>query len=145
MRNKTAGQLADEFIANPRRLAIAHSLLGLAATIAYWVRPGTYILPLRYSPNMRDVTPILLTFIAWCPYAISATVCRRVLEVRDKKATILFIVLAVATTATSIILYLNLVVANSSVSPIVISAGVTVALLMACGLCALLWPNDAPE
>jgi len=145
MRDKIAGQFADEFIANPRRLTIAHSLLGLAATIAYWVRPGTYILPLRYSPNMIDPSPILLTFIAWCPYAISAAVSRRVLGVRDKKATILFIILAAATTATSIIMYLNLAVMKSSVSPIVISAGATVALLIACGLCALLWPNDAPE
>jgi|SRR5450631_2611132 len=142
--NKTAGQFADEFIANPRRLAIAHCLLGFVAAFAYWARPGTFTL---HVPTFvfRDVTPILLTFIAWVPYVISGIVSRRVLGVRDKKASILFTVLATAVTAVSVIAYLNLVTSKRSTSPIVVSAGVTFALLTACGLCASIWPNDAPD
>src|SRR5882757_4483543 len=131
-KHKTAGELADEFISNPRRLAIAHSLLGLIAAFAYWARPGTFTPRLPVFVH-RDVTPILLTFVAWCPYVISATVSRRVLGVRDKKATIWFIVVAAAITATSIIMYLDLIAIKQSVSPILVSAGVAVALLSACG------------
>jgi hypothetical protein len=142
--NKTAGQLADEFIANPRRLAIAHCLLGLVAEFAYWARPGTFT---PYLPKFvfRDATPILLTFIAWLPYVISAVISREVLGVRDKKAAIFFIVLATAVTLTLVMFYLDLVPLERSVSPVVVSAGVTFALLAACGLCASIWPNDAPE
>jgi small-conductance mechanosensitive channel len=140
---KTAGQFADEFIANPRRLAIAHLLLGLIAAFAYWVRPGTFTPHL--PRNFRDSTPLFVTFVAWVPYMISAVVSQRFLGVRDKKAAILFIVLATAVTATSVIFYVNFIVLNRSVSPIVVSAGVTVALLTACGLCTSIWPNDAPE
>ncbi len=142
--NKTAGQLADEFIANPRRLAIAHCLLGLVAAFAYWARPGTFTPHLQIY-NFRDSTPIFVTFVAWVPYIISGVVSRRVIGVRDKKAAILFTVLATALTATSVMLYLNLIALRQSVSPIVVSAGVTFALLCACGLCAFIWPNDAPE
>src|ERR1700723_1415111 len=105
-KHKTAGELADEFISNPRRLAIAHILLGLIAAFAYWARPGTFTPHLPIFVH-RDVTPILLTFIAWCPYVISATVSRQVLGVRDKKAAILFVVLATAITASSVAIYLN--------------------------------------
>jgi hypothetical protein len=143
-RNKTASQLADEFITNPRRLVIAHGLLGLVAAFAYWVRPGTFTPHLPIFVH-RDVTPILLTFIAWFPYLISATVSRQVLGVRDKKAAILFIALATAITASSVAFYLNLIVTMQPISPILVSVGATVALLLACGLCAAVWPNDAPE
>jgi hypothetical protein len=143
-KNRTAGELADEFISNPRRLAIAHSLLGLVAAFAYWARPGTFTPRLPVFVH-GDVTPILLTFVAWCPYVISATVSRRVLGVREKKATILFIILATAITATSVVMYLDLTAITHSVSPILVSVGVAVALLSACGLCSCIWPNDAPE
>jgi putative effector of murein hydrolase len=142
--NKTAGQLADEFIANPRRLAIAHGLLGLVAAFAYWARPGTFT-PHLSAHVHRDVTPIVLTIIAWVPYLISAMVSRQVLGVRDKKAAILFIVLATAITGLSVPVYLNLPVIKGTLSPIVVSVSVTAVLLLACGLCALIWPNDAPE
>jgi hypothetical protein len=142
--NKTAGQLADEFIANPRRLAIAHWMLGFVAAFAYWVRPGTFTPHLATFAH-REIKPILLTFIAWLPYVISGMVSRKVLGVRDKKAAIYFIVLAAAVTATSVMFYFNVIELNRSVSPIVVSAGVTFALLSACGLCASIWPNDAPE
>jgi hypothetical protein len=142
--SKTAGQFADEFITNPRRLAIAHCLLGSVAAFAYWARPGTFT-PHLPTFVFRDVTPILLTFVAWLPYVISAMVSRRVLGVRDKKATIFFTVFATAVTAASVIFYLNLIALKRSVSPFVVSVGVTFALLTACGLCASIWPNDAPE
>jgi hypothetical protein len=142
--NKTGGQLADEFIANPRRLAIAHWMLGLVAAFAYWARPGTFT-PHLSTFVFGDITPILLTFIAWFPYVISEMVSRKVLGGRDKNAASFFIVLATAVTATSVVFYVNSIALNRSVSPIVVSAGVTFALLTACGLCASLWPNDAPE
>lgn len=144
-RNKTAGQFADEFIANPHRLAIAHSILGIVAACAYWVRPGTFTPYLEIHPHGTEIRSILLAFIAWFPYLISVTVSRRVLGVRDKKAATLFIVLATAVTASSVVLFLNLIVIAPPISPIVVSIGVTVALLSACGLCAFIWPNDAPE
>jgi putative effector of murein hydrolase len=142
--NKTASQLADEFIANPRRLAMAHALLSLVTAFAYWTRPGTFTphLPVHVS---RDVKPIVLTSIAWLPYLISAIVSRRILGVRDKKAAILFICLATAITGLSVPLYLNWHVIKGTLSPIVVSVGVTVLLLLACGLCALIWLNDAPD
>jgi hypothetical protein len=117
--NKTAGQLADEFIANPRRLAIAHGLLGLVAAFAYWARPGTFTPRLPVHVH-RDIAPIVLTIIAWVPYLISAMVSRRVLGVRDKKAAILFIVLATAITSLSVPAYLNLLVIKQTLSPIVV-------------------------
>jgi hypothetical protein len=142
--NKTAGQLADEFIANPRRLALAHGLLGLVAAFAYWARAGTFTprLPIHVH---RDIAPIILTIIAWVPYLISAMVSRRVLGVRDKKAAILFIVLATAVTGLSVPVYLDFLAIKEALSPIIVSCSVTVVLLLACGLCALIWPNDAPE
>jgi hypothetical protein len=142
--NKTAGEYADEFIANPRRLTIAHCLLGFVAAFAYWARPGTFT-PHLPTFVFRDVTPILSTFLAWLPYVISGMVSRRVLGVRDKKAAIVFTVLATAITATSVMFYLNLIALKRSISPVVVSAGVTFALLSACGLSASIWPNDASE
>jgi hypothetical protein len=142
--NKTAGQIADEFIANPRRLAIAHGLLGLVAAFAYWARPGTFTPRLPVHAH-RDIAPIVLTIIAWVPYLISAIVSRQVLGVRDEKAAILFIVLATAITGLSVPVYLKVLAIKETPSSIVVSGSVTVALLSACGLCALIWPNDAPE
>jgi FtsH-binding integral membrane protein len=142
--DKTAGQFADEFIANPHRLAIAHWLLGSVAAFAYWARPGTFT-PHLPTFVFRDLTPILLTFVAWLPYVISAMVSRRVLGVRDKKAAIFFTVLATAVTATSVMFYLNIIAFKRSVPPVVVSAAVTFALVFACGLCAFIWPNDASE
>ena len=141
---KTAGQLADEFIANPRRLAIAHGLLGLIAAFVYWARPGTFTPHLPVHVH-RDVMPIVLTVIAWVPYLVSAVVSRQVLGVRDKKAAIFFIVLATVVTGLSVPAYLNLLALRQTISPIAVSPSVTVVLLLACGLCALIWPNDAPE
>lgn len=142
--NKTAGQLADEFIANPRRLAIAHWMLGLVVAFAYWARTGTFT-PHLPTFVFRDIKPIVLTVIAWLPYVISGIVCRKVLGVRDKNAAIAFIVLATAITATSVIFYLNLISLSRSASPIVVSIGVTLSLLTACGLCASIWPSDVLE
>jgi hypothetical protein len=141
---KTHGVIYDEMIANPRRLTLAHLCLGLIAAFAYWIRPGTVTVPMRWSvPHFADVAPIVATSMAWLPYLISMIVCRLLLSSRDRKATLLFVILATIITAAYVAILLNLVGPLKQVSPILVSLLLTLALVATSGVCSLLWSNDA--
>jgi hypothetical protein len=141
---KTPGVIYDEMLANLRRLAIAHVCLGLIAAFAYWIRPGTVTVPMRWSvPHFADVVPIVATSIAWFPYLISMIVCRALLLSRDPKATLLFVVFATVITAAFAAILLNLVGLRKPLAPILVSLLLTLALVATSGLCSVLWPNDA--
>jgi hypothetical protein len=143
---KTPGAIYDEMLANPRRLVIAHLCLGSIAAFAYWIRPGSVTVPLRWSvPHYADVVPIVATSAAWFPYVISMILCRSLLSSRDPKATLFFIVFAIVITAGSVALDLNLVGMRNPLSPMLISLLVTLALVAASGVSSVLWPNDASE
>ncbi|MGB6308622.1 MAG: hypothetical protein WBF89_12620 [Steroidobacteraceae bacterium] len=143
---KTPGEIYDEMLANPRRLAIAHFCLGLIATSAYWIRPGTVTVPVRWSvPHFADVVPIVATSMAWLPYLISMIVCRSLLSSRDRKATLLFVVLATIITALYVAILLNLVGPRKGLSPTLVSLLLTLALVVTSGVCSLLWPDDASK
>jgi hypothetical protein len=144
--NKTPGVIYDEMIANPRRLALAHLCLGLIAAFAYWIRPGTVTVPMRWSvPHFADVAPIVATSMAWLPYLISMIVCRLLLSSRDRKATLLFVILATIITAAYVAILLNLVGPLKQVSPILVSLLLTLALVATSGVCSLLWSDDASK
>jgi hypothetical protein len=135
---KRLGDVLDELLQNRRRLAIAHFCLGLASAIVYWLSPGSFRphLPI-YS--FRDASPIYLTFIAWFPYAISFFVSRSILAGRSTKAVFVFIFCAVSICLTSASLRLHVISIVTTLSPIVVSGGVAVTLVIIAWLCSMLW------
>jgi hypothetical protein len=139
----TSGDVLDELIQNPRRLGITHACLGLAAAFVYWVRPGTF------TPHLvrffHDVSPIYLTFVAWIPYAIAFLVSNAMLAGRNPKAILAYIFLASAVTVCASGLYLNLFGTHTTLSPVLLAGGVTITLLAAVGLCALIWRSDTSD
>jgi hypothetical protein len=138
------GAIYDEVVTNSRRLALAHSCLGLIAAFAYWTRPGTIPIPLRWStPHYADVMPLLKTVIAWMPYLISFMVTKPLLSSRNPKATLSFVIASLVITASSVVLYLNLQGSREALSPILISVVVVLALVVTAGICSMLWKNDA--
>jgi hypothetical protein len=143
---KTPGAIYDEMLANPHRLALAHFCLGLIAAFAYWIRPGTVNVPIRWSlPHFADVMPIVATAMAWLPYLISMIVCRSLLSSRDRKATLLFVVFATIFTAAYVAILLNIVGPRKRPSPILVSLLLTLALVATSGVCSLLWTDDASK
>ena len=137
--SKNLGSVLDELVQNRRRLAISHSCLGLFSAIIYWVRPGSFTphLPIY---NLQDPFPIFITFIAWVPYFISFFVSRSILAGRNSKAVFVFIFCAAIVSLASAVLLLR--VLPFAPSPIVVSAGVTITLVIVAGLCTTLWRND---
>jgi hypothetical protein len=140
----TSGDVLDELIENPRRLAIAHTCLALAAALVYWVRPGTFT-PHLVKYSFRDVSPIYMTFAAWIPYLIAFLVSKATLVDRNPKAVLAYILLASVVTAGAGGLYLNLFGMNATLSPVLLAGGVTIILLAAIGLCAAIWRSDTSD
>jgi hypothetical protein len=140
----TSGDVLDELIQNPRRLAIAHTCLGLAAALVYWVRPGAFT-PHLVKYSFRDVSPIYMTFATWVPYVIAFLVSKATLADRDPKAVLAYILLASAVTAGAGGLNLNLFGMNATLSPVLLAGGITIILLAAIGLCAAIWRSDASD
>ncbi len=87
----------------------------------------------------------MVTAVAWLPYVISWFVSRSLLSGRDSKAVLVFIAVAVGVAALSVACYLNLLEMMEAPSPLLISAGVTIALVLAAGLCAAIWRSDVAE
>jgi hypothetical protein len=139
---KTPGQLVDELIINSRRLNVAHFCFGLASAFIFWVRPGTFRphlpRPLGRGPAFSIVAD---TVIAWLPYIVSWQVSRALLSGRDTKATIAFIICGATIAALSVGLYF-LLINGWDLPALVVAGAITLALMMACGLCALSWRRD---
>jgi hypothetical protein len=133
--SKKLGNVLDELVQNRRRLAIAHSCLGLVSAIIYWVRPGSFT-PSLPIYNLQDPSPVIDTIIAWAPYVVSFFASRAMLVERSSNAVLVFIVFATGIGFASAILSLRLSTVRVSLSPIVVSAGVTVALVVVAWLCA---------
>jgi hypothetical protein len=139
---KTSGEIVDELTTNARRLNIVHCCLGVLAAFIYWVRPGTFRphLPGRYGGAVGPAFSIVTnTFVAWVPYVISGFFSRAVLSLRDPKATLLFIGCSAGIAIGAASFYFNLFQMREAPSPLLISASVTVALMVAAGLCAAIW------
>jgi hypothetical protein len=132
-----SGHVVDELIQNPRRLGIAHSCMGLASAFVYWIRPGTFTPHRPYI--FTDVTPIILTFIAWVPYVVGFFISSSVLAGRNPNAVLAYIVLAAAITVTATGYYLNIFALHEVSSPIAISGGVALALIAGTAICAAVW------
>lgn len=134
-----AGKVVDELIVNQRLLMIAHGCLALAAAFVYWVRPGTFSprLPGRYGAAVGPTFSIITTtLLAWAPWLISSVFSGSILAARTTKATLAFIALASAICIIAACLYLNLLFHDeATLSPLVVSVGVTVALIAAISLC----------
>ena len=136
---KTPGSMLDEIIQNGRRLAIAHTCLGLASAFVYWVRPGS-ITPHLPIYNFRDASPIYVTFFAWVPYVISFLFSRSILADRNHRAVFVFVICAAGIGLASAALLLR--VFPIILSPIVVSGGVTIALVISAGLCSAVWRSE---
>jgi hypothetical protein len=140
------GQIYDGAVSNLRRLAISHCCLGLIAAFAYWVRPGTVSIPLRYSGgHYGDITAILVTSVAWIPYVISAVVSRKLLATRSPRAGVTFIVAASLITAASVILYLKADGLRKPPSPASIAIAVTIGLVVAAYIISAIGPQQPTE
>jgi hypothetical protein len=140
-RRPTPGDVLDELIQNPRRLGIAHACLGLAAAVVYWVRPGAFT-PHLAKYNLQDPGPVIETFLSWIPYVVAFLVSKTTLANRNPKAVAAYIFLATIVTMSASAFYLNVFGVNAAFSPVVMAIGVTVALLAAIGLCAVIWRGD---
>jgi hypothetical protein len=142
---RSKGEVIDELLANPRRLILAHVCLALISTFILWIRPGTFTPIIRPAFAYGFIVRIpLFTASAWVPYVISAKFARWVLSSRDPHATFLFIGCAILITAVGCCLFLDLFSPRVILRPVVTAAGVTLALVFAAGLSALIWRNDAP-
>ncbi len=140
-RRPTPGEVLDELIQNPRRLAIAHTCLGLAAAFVYWARPGTFT-PHLNRFNLRDLRPIFNTAIAWSPYVVAFVVSKARLTNRNPKAVLAYILIASVITVGASGLYVNLFGMHVALPTVLLAGGVTIALLVAIGLCATIWRSD---
>ncbi len=87
----------------------------------------------------------MVTTLAWLPYVISWFVSRSLLSGCDSKAAIVFIAVAGGVAALSAACYLNLLEMTEAPSSLLISAGVTIALVLAAGLCASIWRSDVAK
>ena len=133
-------------IANLRRLVIVHIALGLASVFVYWARPGTFIPQLNMAAGRGFAFIFILkVFLAWIPYILSGLYSCDVLAARDPKATIAFISFAVGIAIIAACLNLNLFGMRESPSPLLVFAGVTIALIAAARLCAAIWRSDVPD
>jgi hypothetical protein len=141
--SKNLGNVLDELVQNRRRLAIAHSCLGLVSAIIYWVRPGSFT-PSLPIYNLQDPSPVFDTVIAWAPYVVSFFASRAILAERSSNVVLVFIVFATGIGLASAVLSLRLSIVHVSFSPIVASAGVTVALVAVAGLCAAASKKRSP-
>jgi hypothetical protein len=139
------GEVLDELIQNPRRLGIAHGCLGLVAAFVYWVRPGTFTPHLVVYTYFKDVSPIYMTFIAWVPYAIAFFVSKSLLAGRNPKAVLAYISFATAIMVAASGLYLSLFGMRAALSPILLAGAVTLALIAAAGICAVIWRSDTAD
>jgi len=130
----------DELLQNPRRLMILHVVLGVAAALLLWIRPGTFTPSLR-GLGFRDASPILQTAIAWWPYALSYLYTKSILSNRSRVAVYCYAAVAAAVTAISGGLYLSgLGHQPSDARPAwLVSLGVAIALLLAGYVCGSIW------
>lgn len=143
---KTPGMIYDEVLTNPRRLLIAHVFLGLIAAFAYWIRPGSVTVPLRWSvPHGADVAAIAATSVAWFPYVVSMIFCRSFLSSSSAKAAWFFIVCAIVITAASVVLNLNLVGMRNPLSPMLVSLLVALALVATSWVSSAVWASAASD
>jgi hypothetical protein len=143
---KTKSAVVEELQANPRRLNIAHACLGLLSMAVLWIRPGTVDPHWRFYGRYTILVRVVIhTALAWMPYVISLAVSRSLLTSRDPKATVFFIVIALAVTLVACGFYLGWFEKVATLSPIEISAGVTAVLAALAGLAAVIWQDDAPD
>jgi hypothetical protein len=142
---KPAGKVLDELIQNPRRLGIAHFWLGMMSAFVYWLRPGTFVPYIHWPRHGEVLSLIFQTFIAWAPYILSVIVSRAVLSARAVQATFVFIACSAGITAGAAGLYFNVLKMAEAPSPLVISTGVAVALVLVCAFCALIWKSDVAD
>jgi hypothetical protein len=142
-KEKGRGEVLDDVIQNRTRLTIAHCCFGVAAAFLFWSRPGTFS-PHLHMVVRTDISPILNTIVAWGPYVISFLVSRRILENRDRNAVLTFILLGIVIFLSSGACYLGVFEYSSELLPISVGVGVTIGLLLAIALCALVWSADSP-
>ena len=125
-----------------RRLVISHIALGIASVIAYWQRPDAFLSHSHVRGREVALFAILKVFLAWIPYFVSAYYSTSVLPERSPKATTAFIYIAVGVSVVAACLNLNVFGMNESPAGWLVFAGVTIALIAAARLCAVVWRND---
>lgn len=132
-------------IANLRRLAIVHFALGLASVLVYWARLGAFAPHVRMAGRRFALIAILQVFLLWIPYILSGFYSCDVLAARDPKATLAFASLAVGVGIIAACLNLNLFGMKVPPAPLLVSVGVTIALIAAARLCAAIWRSDVSD
>jgi hypothetical protein len=143
-RPKTHSEVIDELLVNSRRLAIAHFVLGVGALFIFLSRPGIYNPSLRVITRFRggSLDVILHAILAWMPYLVSWSISHAVLPSRDRNATLTFISFAAVLTVVS--MKIDYPIAGTfTLSALMYSAVLTMALGAACGICVVCWRNDA--
>jgi len=142
LKRTARGNPVDEMLANLRRLNVAHVGFAVISAFALWIKPGTFTA--RWpSPMGRYLTFTIAidTAPAWLPYLISWLTSRRLLARRSSSATIAFIVVGTMIAFFSCGLYLHLG-ARIALSPLFVSASVTLALLILSYGCAAYWRSE---
>jgi hypothetical protein len=128
----------DRMLANHRRLLIAHAALAVASIVVYWLRPGALIDHFHLPRRAYALLLMLQTLIACIPYLISISYSGNKLSARDPKATVVFIGAAVGIAAVAALLILNVIGLQAPPPVLLVLAGVTLALLAAARLCAMM-------
>ncbi len=132
-------------IANIRRLVIAHFALGLASVLVYWAGPGSLVPHARGPGRGIALVVLVKVFLAWIPYLLSGAYSCDVLPACDRKATFVFIALAVGVGSIAACLNLNFFAMQSTRALWLVPAGVTITLIAAARLCAAIWRADVYE
>jgi hypothetical protein len=136
--SKTPGKAYEAIVHSRQRLGIVHLALALIGSFSVWTGSP----PLHFNPFSRGAgwIMIVLSALGWGPYLISWFYSRSILD-ENSRAVTMFSVGALLIAAAAAALYQNVLAVQLSPSPIFISAGVAVALLILAKFSALIFAS----
>lgn len=130
---RTPGQIYDSMIRARRQLNAVHLILGLIAAFSIWDRLPPHFNAFGRGAGLRMA---MLSLFGWLPYAISWRYSRSVFDERSR-GVIAFTVGATVITAAAACLYQNVFDLPFHIPMWLISAGVTLILVVLAELCAI--------
>jgi hypothetical protein len=139
MKAKTPGQAFDAAILARKHLGLVHGLLGVVGAFSFWGQSP--------APHMRAFSRgagfgmIVLSILGWGPYLISWLYSRSRLD-GNAKAVLAFSIGAVAVTIVAAGLYQNVLAFQMRPPSMLVSAMVSLSLILLAKVCALIFSSS---